>query len=72
MKMNGKVAIVTGGARGIGAAASKVLGQRGARVIVNYLNNKDAAETVVTEIKAFGGDAAAFQADVRDDVVCGR
>ncbi|HEY4385782.1 MAG TPA: SDR family oxidoreductase [Ktedonobacteraceae bacterium] len=67
MDMNEKVAIVTGGARGIGAATAKILGERGTRVIVNYLHNQEAAEAVVAAIKAYGGDAAAFQADVRDE-----
>src|SRR6266851_5779400 len=49
--MNGKVALVTGGARGIGAATAKILGQRGASVVVNYLHNQEAAEAVVAEIK---------------------
>src|SRR3982074_1452522 len=65
--MNEKVAIVTGGARGIGAATAKILGQRGTRVIVNYLHNQEAAEAVVAEIKAYEGDAAAFQADGCDE-----
>ncbi|KIL40930.1 short-chain dehydrogenase [Gordoniibacillus kamchatkensis] len=69
--MKDKVAIVTGGARGIGAAASKALGQRGAKVVVNYLSNKDAAHAVVAEIQAAGGDAAAYQADVRDETQAG-
>ncbi len=69
-----KTALVTGGGRSIGAAISKLLTARGANVIVNYLSNKEAAERVVSEIKASKdsahmggpGDAIAIQADVRD------
>ncbi|GGD97213.1 SDR family NAD(P)-dependent oxidoreductase [Paenibacillus nasutitermitis] len=66
MNLEGKVAIVTGGARGIGRAASKLLAQRGAKVVVNYLNNQEAAEAVVSDIRTNGGEAIALRADVRD------
>lgn len=66
MSLQGKVAIVTGGARGIGRAASILLAQRGAKVVVNYLSNAEAAEAVVSSIHASGGDAIAYQADVRE------
>lgn len=64
---DGKVAIVTGGSRGIGAAAARMLGQRGARVVVNYVQNRDAAMGVVAAIEGQGGEAFAAQADVRDE-----
>ena len=48
-RLEGKVAIVTGGARGIGAAIAKKLGAEGATVVVNYVNSKDAAAKVVDE-----------------------
>lgn len=64
--LQGKVAIVTGGGRGIGAATAKLLASRGAKVVVNYFSNSESAEGVVSEIKAAGGDAIALQADVRD------
>lgn len=67
MNLKGKVAIVSGGSRGIGRATSKTLAQRGAKVIVNYLNNQDAAQAVVDAIHSNGGEAAAFQADVRNE-----
>jgi 3-oxoacyl-[acyl-carrier protein] reductase len=67
MNLNGKVAIVTGGARGIGAAASKLLALRGAKVVVNYVKNEAAAATVVADIRTKGGEAVAFQADVREE-----
>ncbi|MBN6188778.1 SDR family oxidoreductase [Aneurinibacillus sp. BA2021] len=65
--MQGKTAIITGGARGIGAAAAKLLASRGARVAVNYVHNHEAAEQTVFEIKANGGEAIAVQADVREE-----
>lgn len=66
MSLQGKVALVTGGGRGIGAATSKLLAARGARVAVNYLSNAQTAEGVVTEILAASGEALGIQADVRD------
>ena len=66
MRLDGKAAVVTGGARGIGAAASRTLASRGAKVVVNYMSNTSAAEQVVADIKAAGGDAVAIKADVRN------
>jgi len=61
----GKVAIVTGSSRSIGAAIAKDLGEQGATVIVNYANDAKAAEEVVAFIKLSGkGDAVAVKADV--------
>ncbi len=62
----GKVAIVTGGSRGIGKAIALELGKNGATVIVNYNQSADAADAVIDEIKAAGGGGMAFQADVSD------
>jgi len=59
-----KVAIVTGGSRGIGAAIARTLGSLGARVAVNYNRSAEQAEKLVEEIKAMGSDALAYQADV--------
>ena len=59
-----RVAIVTGGSRGIGRAVALELAARGASVVVNYNNSPDRAEEVVKEITTAGGKAAAFQADV--------
>lgn len=59
-----KVALVTGGARGIGAAISKLAAARGYAVCVNYQSNAAAAEAVVAEIADQGGRAVALQADV--------
>lgn len=64
--LDGKVVVVTGGARGIGAAICRVLAGQGAIVGVNYAENRGAAEHVVQEIIAAGGQAIAYQADVRD------
>ncbi|KAI7975235.1 hypothetical protein EIK77_003337 [Talaromyces pinophilus] len=64
-RLDGKVALVTGSGRGIGAAIAKQLGRLGAKVVVNYANASEAAEKVVSEIKSYGSDAVAFKADVR-------
>lgn len=65
-KLQGKVALVTGASKGIGAAIAKELGAQGAAVAVNYSGSKDAAEKVVAEIKRAGGKAVAVQANVAD------
>ncbi|MCD6268920.1 MAG: SDR family NAD(P)-dependent oxidoreductase, partial [Deltaproteobacteria bacterium] len=62
--LKGKVAIVTGGSRGIGAEIARLLGSLGAKVAVNYNKSADQAEALVAEIKAMGSDAMAYQADV--------
>ncbi len=67
MLLEGKVVIVTGAGRGIGAAIARVLGREGATVAVNYAHSKDKAEAVVAEIVANGGKAQAFAADVRSE-----
>ncbi len=64
--LNGKVAVVTGASRGIGRAIALELAARGARVVVNYHRSEQAAQEVVSQIKANGGEAVAFQADVSD------
>ena len=65
-KFSGKIAVVTGGSRGIGAAIAKGLGQEGATVVINYNHSREEAETVVNEIKAMGSLAVALQADISD------
>jgi 3-oxoacyl-[acyl-carrier protein] reductase len=66
MEWRGQVAVVTGGARGLGRATAKLLAARGAAVCVNYAAHADAAEALVAEIAATGGQAIAVQADVGD------
>lgn len=64
--LNGKVALVTGGSRGIGRAIAVDLAQHGAHVAVNYVRNKTAAQSVQDEITSYNVDAEIFQADVSD------
>jgi 3-oxoacyl-[acyl-carrier protein] reductase len=64
--LNGKVAIITGASRGIGAATAKLFAKHGAKVVVNYANNMSAAEEVVTSIRENGGQSISIQADVRN------
>ncbi|HSB81512.1 MAG TPA: glucose 1-dehydrogenase [Candidatus Methylomirabilis sp.] len=62
--LKGKVAVVTGGARGIGRGIALTLVREGVRIAVNYVNRADAAEEVVRRIRESGGEAQAIQADV--------
>lgn len=64
--LQGKVALVTGASKGIGAAIARELAARGAAVAVNYSGSKAAAENVVAEIKNAGGTAIAVQANLAD------
>ncbi len=64
MNLEGKVAIVTGGSRGIGQAIVQLLAERGAKVILNYNRSADEANTLVASIEANNGQALAVQADV--------
>ena len=64
MNFAGQVVLVTGASRGIGAAIARAFAVEQATVAVNYLRNADAAQQVVAECRAAGGDAFAVQADV--------
>src|ERR1700751_1901801 len=61
-KLSGKVALVTGGSRGIGAAAARALADEGANVAISYVASPDKAEAVVAQLKAKGVQAPAFRA----------
>lgn len=66
LSLENKVALVTGGSRGIGRAIALEFASRGAAVVVNYNSSPDAAEEVVRRIQEAGGKAASHQADVSD------
>ena len=67
MKFQGKVVLVTGASRGIGAAIARAFAKEGAFVIVNYLQNEAKAEQVASECKELGGDGWAIQGDVTSE-----
>ena len=64
LQLRGRVAIVTGGSRGIGRAITEILAELGAGVVVNYVRDKEAAEATVAAAQGRGVEAISFQADV--------
>src|SRR5262245_11086447 len=64
--LSGRIALVTGGSRGIGRAIAVALGRRGAKVIVNYASREDAARETAAAVEAAGGQAAIAGFDVGD------
>ncbi len=66
MRLAGRVAIVSGGSRGIGAGIARCMAREGASVVVNYFKSEGPAREVVSEIEAAGGIAVAVKADVGD------
>lgn len=66
VQQGGRVALITGASRGIGAAVARLLASRGMRVVVNYRSSRDEADDVVASIRSAGGQAMAVKADVRD------
>jgi NAD(P)-dependent dehydrogenase (short-subunit alcohol dehydrogenase family) len=72
IELKGRVALVTGGGRDVGAAIAEALAGAGASVAVNYHGSKDAAEAVVAGIQKAGGQAKAYQADISDGGVVKR
>jgi 3-oxoacyl-[acyl-carrier protein] reductase len=69
-RLDGKIALVTGASRGIGAAIAVRLASEGAHVVVNYAGSEDAAKSVVAAIIEAGGSAQALRADVSDPAAC--
>jgi len=63
-QLMGKVALVTGASRGLGKDIAQLLGESGAKVVVNYANSSEKAEQVVNLIKSHGGEALAVKADI--------
>jgi 3-oxoacyl-[acyl-carrier protein] reductase len=66
VQQDGRVVLITGASRGIGAAVARLLASRGMRVVVNYRSSSGEADDLVESIRSVGGRAMAAQADVRD------
>ena len=70
INLSGRVAMITGGGRGIGATISLVLAQAGADVVINYNTSEQEAKRIKDKIEAAGGRAAVLAADVGDSAQC--
>ena len=70
MSLTGKVALVTGGARGIGRAICLELARRGASVAINYAGSAPAAQETLEAVEALGAQGMCIQADVKDSAAC--
>ena len=68
----GRVALVTGGSRGIGRAIAEALGKRGVKVAINWVTNELAAQKTLEEVRTGGGDGATYQADVANEREVGK
>jgi len=67
MKLQNKIAIITGSSRGMGKATALLFAKEGAKVVVNYVSSKEDAEDVVKQISKLGSEAIAIKADVSDE-----
>src|SRR5262245_53486525 len=65
-ELDGRVAVVTGGSRGIGRAIAVALGAQGAKVVINYVSNEGAASEAVAAVQAAGGQAVPKRFDIAD------
>jgi 3-oxoacyl-[acyl-carrier protein] reductase len=65
-ELTGKIALITGSSRGIGASCARVMAREGADIVVNYRQNREAAEGIAADVRAFGRQATIVQADVSD------